>query len=213
MIQDCHIHSSSAYQRDISIDIAKGICIILMVAGHAMPFDGWIAQMMFIFRMPTFFIASGYLFREKNLDTPGKYVKRKVKGLWWPFVFWSLFFLLLHNIFTYCNLYSQGYNLTETLKLIPRYIVMAGTEQLLGGFWFLSALLFATVAGFCYYKWIGFSNRAIIIGVLLMLCCAELLCYFWNKPLYGAFEFSRFYGCSLLLDWYSLCKDKPGFAS
>jgi fucose 4-O-acetylase-like acetyltransferase len=84
--------------------------------------------------MPLFFLASGYLFREQNLDKSGKYIKRKVKGLWWPFFFWSIAYLFLHNIFAYMHFYPEGYSFIELLKRIPRYAIMAGTEQLLGGF-------------------------------------------------------------------------------
>ncbi len=128
--------------------------------------------------MPCFFIASGFLFSERNLDTPGKYMKRKVKGLWWPFVFWSLIYLLLHNVFAYLNFYDSAYTVKEIFSRAIRYTVTAGSEQLLGGFWFLTSLLFATVVGYIYYKWIGFSNKAIIIGIVISLAIVELLCYF-----------------------------------
>lgn len=162
--------------RDIAIDMVKGICIILMVAGHAVPFKGWYVELFYIFRMPCFFIASGYLFKERNLDTPAKYVRRKVKGLWWPFVFWSLVFLAGHNLMAFLNFYDHTYTTGDMISLAGRYLLTAGTEQLLGGFWFLSSLLFATVAGYCYYKWIGFSTRAILVGIAICLAGAELLC-------------------------------------
>ena len=53
---------------------------------------------------------------------------------------------------------------------------MAGTEQLLGGFWFLSSLLFATLVGYAYYKWIGFSTKSLLIGIAVSLALAELMC-------------------------------------
>lgn len=164
--------------RDSAIDIVKGICIILMVAGHAMPFTGWFVSLLFIFRMPCFFISSGFLFKERNLDTPAKYVKRKVKGLWYPFVFWSFVYLLLHNFFAFLNFYHYTYTGGDIVRLALRYFLTAGTEQLLGGFWFLSSLLFATVVGYFYYKWIGFSSKKIILGIVGCLVIAEILCYF-----------------------------------
>ena len=103
-------------ERDIAIDLVKGICIILMVAGHAMPLSGWVGETLGLFRMPTFFIASGFLFKEKNLDTPLDYVKRKVKGLWWPFAFWSLVFLALHNTFTRMHLYGNYLSINEIVR-------------------------------------------------------------------------------------------------
>lgn len=171
------IKSARPVGRDIAIDLVKGICIILMVVGHCVPSKLGIGSVIYLFHMPCFFIASGFLFKERNLDTPGKYVKRKVKGLWWPFVFWSLVYLLLHNVFAYLNFYENAYSFKETGALLLRYVLTAGTEQLLGGFWFLTSLLFATVVGYAYYKWIGFSNKAIIVGIIISLAIVELLCY------------------------------------
>lgn len=164
--------------RNSAIDIFKCICIILMVAGHAIPFTGWFVSLFFLFHMPCFFIASGFLFKEKNLAIPGKYVKRKVKGLWYPFVFWSILYLLLHNFFAFLNFYEHTYSSGDIFRLAGRYILTAGTEQLLGGFWFLSSLLFATIVGYFYYKWIGFSTKKIVCGIAACLVIAEVLCYF-----------------------------------
>lgn len=165
-----------AKARNIAIDLAKGICIILMVAGHT-GVPKWLGQFIYLFHMPFFFLASGYLFREKNLDNTGKYIKKKFKGLWYPFVFWSIVYLLLHNLFTFFNFYGHSYSLKETGSLLVRYVLTAGTEQLLGGFWFLTSLLFATIVGFLYYKWIGFSTKAIVWGIVIALALAELVCY------------------------------------
>ena len=168
--------SSVRKERDIAIDLAKGICIILMVAGHAMYSGGWFGYFLILFRMPCFFIASGFLFKEKNFADPKGYIRRKFKGLYWPFVFWSLLFLAFHNVFARMHLYSNYLTINEMLMGGVRYVLTAGTEQLLGGFWFLSSLLFATVAGYAYYKWIGFSTKALVIGIIISLALAELMC-------------------------------------
>lgn len=147
-----------------------------MVVGHSSPF-GWLNTFVNLFHMPFFFFASGFLFREKHLETPTKYVRRKFSGLWYPFFFWSLLYLFLHNLFACLHFYHEGYTFSQSILLVPRYLIMAGTEQLLGGFWFLSALLFATIIGYCYYKWIGFSSRAIITGIIILIIIAELLCF------------------------------------
>lgn len=111
------IASSSSIQkeRDIAIDLAKGVCIIFMVAGHAITSGGWLGSMLSLFRMPCFFIASGFLFKESNLDNPKGYVKRKFKGLYWPFVFWSLLFLSLHNLFARMHLYPDSLTICEII--------------------------------------------------------------------------------------------------
>lgn len=65
--------------RNINIDIIKGIGIILMVGGHCgMPFTHFI----YLFHMAIFFMASGYCFNASNSETMQdvlSFVKRKFK--------------------------------------------------------------------------------------------------------------------------------------
>ena len=54
-------------RRDVTIDIAKGIGIILVVFSH-LTFNGQMQRILVhSFNMPLFFIISGYLFKEKKL--------------------------------------------------------------------------------------------------------------------------------------------------
>ena len=52
--------------RNTSISIAKGIAIILMVAGHA-ECPGTLMSLIYIFHMPLFFITAGYFFSRRNV--------------------------------------------------------------------------------------------------------------------------------------------------
>ena len=93
--------------RNINIDIIKGIGIILMVGGHCgMPFTHFI----YLFHMAIFFMASGYCFNASNSETMQdvlSFVKRKFKGLWFPYVLWTAVFSLLHNVFIKTGIYSS----------------------------------------------------------------------------------------------------------
>lgn len=44
------------------IDVAKAICILLMIAGHTYPVGSKVRNIIFSFHMPLFFILSGYNF-------------------------------------------------------------------------------------------------------------------------------------------------------
>ena len=71
----------SIVERYKVIDVIKGYGICLMVCGHSgAPFTNWI----YLFHMALFFIASGYLWNERNAVTKKnvvQYVKRKAKSL------------------------------------------------------------------------------------------------------------------------------------
>ena len=75
-----------------SVNYLKALGISLMVLGHSGIIDHEIS-FIYMFHMPLFFIASGYCFKEKYLSAPRKYIYNKVKGIYWPYVKWSLLFL------------------------------------------------------------------------------------------------------------------------
>ena len=82
--------------RNTTISITKGIAIILMVIAHAEA-PGWLCRFIFEFHMPLFFITAGFFFSLKYLNDEATFVKKRVKGLYWPFVKWAIFFLIIHN--------------------------------------------------------------------------------------------------------------------
>ena len=85
-------------QRDISVDILKGIGIILVVVGHANCPQN-LRNIIYSFHMPLFFICSGLFFSFKDADDFNGFLIRRIKRLYFPFVKWSVIFLLLHNVF------------------------------------------------------------------------------------------------------------------
>lgn len=93
---------------NLSIGYLKAIGIILMILGHSGN-DLHVNNFIYMFHMPLFFIASGYCFSQRNLDNPRLFVYKKIKGIWWPYVKWSLVYLVLHNIFFQLNLYNGQY--------------------------------------------------------------------------------------------------------
>lgn len=62
------------------------------------PSAGTLMSLIYIFHMPLFFITAGYFFSSRNVEQPWTYCCKRFKGLYVPFVKWSLFFLLIHNV-------------------------------------------------------------------------------------------------------------------
>lgn len=170
-------------ERDTSIDVAKGIAIILMVLAHTMfssYWDSWINM----FHMPLFFFVAGYCFKEKYLKDFKSFAWNRVKKIYWPFIKYCILFLLLHNFFYRINLYNDIYgwkgivtHLYDLKEIIRRsfYIIsqMECIEQLLGGFWFLKSFFFASIISFFAIK---FSRRVVMVGIFLIM--TMLLSYF-----------------------------------
>lgn len=127
-----------------TISIAKAFCIILMVIGHSGG-PGYLSEFIYQFHMPCFFLVSGYMFKEKYLSDLFGFALKKFKTLWWPFVKWSMIFLALHNVFTEIGLYQNIYSLNDFKVKVFHILTLTGSEQLLGGFWFLKELLYASI--------------------------------------------------------------------
>lgn len=82
------------------IDIAKGLCIVLVVMGHIIQFDlegnaaGSVMGFIYSFHMPVFMLLAGYvaaLSRSRNtLSTAKSFVVKKFTQLFVPFLVWGV---------------------------------------------------------------------------------------------------------------------------
>ena len=95
-------------RNNTTLSICKAIAIILMCAGHAEG-PNLIVTFIYLFHMPIFFIAAGYFFDKKYLADPWTFCKKRFKGLYVPFVKWSLFFLIFHNLFFRIGLMNEQF--------------------------------------------------------------------------------------------------------
>lgn len=130
--------------RDKSLDIAKAICIILMVVGHS-GCPTYLHDFVYMFHMPCFFFVSGWLLNDKYITDLKMGLIQKAKGSYYPFVKWTLIFLLFHNVFASMHIYENSYSWQTFIERIVRAFTMTGSESLLGGFWFLISLFWASI--------------------------------------------------------------------
>ena len=178
--------------RNTSIAIAKGIAIILMVIGHA-ECPGGLMSFIYLFHMPLFFITAGYFFSRKNVEQPWDFCCKRFKGLYVPFVKWSLFFLLIHNVMFEIGILNETYGNWEggvthpySLKTMLQRAVhivfaMGGYDEFLAGaFWFFRALLLSSILFMVFFRlidgsaqWLHGWRTAATIGVAA-LCFAVL---------------------------------------
>lgn len=177
-------------KRDTIISVCKGIAIILMVIAHAEA-PGWLCKFIFEFHMPLFFITAGYFFSLRYLHDEATFVKKRVKGLYWPFVKWSVFFLIIHNWMfdlgilneTYGN-EAGGVTHPYTWHQIQQNLwnivtAMGGYDQFLcGAFWFFRGLFVASILYLIIYKGmdklmpsrVGAYIPYLVCVVMLLLC-------------------------------------------
>lgn len=151
-------------KRDTVISICKGIAIILMVIAHAEA-PGALCRFIFEFHMPLFFITAGYFFSVKYLNDEAAFVKKRIKGLYLPFVKWSIFFLIIHNWMFDLGILNEVYG-NDTGGVTHPYTwhrmqqnlwnivtAMGGYDQFLcGAFWFFRGLFVASILYLIIYK-------------------------------------------------------------
>ena len=170
--------------RDNSISMAKGIAILLMVLVHAQ-FSQYGKVYVNMFHMPLFFFMSGYCFKASYLDNFPGFLWKRVKGAYWPFVKWGLLFLLMHNVFYSLNIYNGEYGYrggvshlysSTDFKQHAFDIVtsMSGSEQLLGGYWFLHSYFVAAIITFVFIWLFHKRMPLLILGCVLLLISGVL---------------------------------------
>ena len=157
--------------RETKFSILKAIAIICVVLSHA-GISGWLFNFVFIFHVPIFFICAGYFFNTRYLTDERTYIVHRFKGLYLPFVRWSLFFLLIHNVLFPLGILSETYGnagggVTHpyTWQQFSQHawsIVsnMSGYDQFLcGAFWFFRALLLASIGFLLMFKLLNRSAQ------------------------------------------------------
>lgn len=187
-----------------------------MVVGHS-GCPKWLHDFIYAFHMPLFFICSGYFY--KPITTTGElftFWTKRIKGLYLPYIKWSIPFLLLHNIFYRLNIYSDSYgHMGYTsifysfkdilMRLKGIFLSMEGHEQLLGGFWFLRVLLFASIG----YSVIDFMLQSwknnVLKNIVVFSGLLALTIFSWYTSFaIWVFDsiFLIFYGCLFFMVGY-----------
>lgn len=162
-----------------SITRLKALGIMLMVLGHSMCSIPYAIAFLSMFHMPLFFITSGYCFKEKYLSDFKAFIARRIKGLYVPFVKWSLIFALLYRPFFALHLYDEKYGFNGVGAVYESWqgtlhscwiIVtqMRGMCWLLAGYWFLNALFFGSIIAWIVLRLSKRTEYAFAVSLLLL---------------------------------------------
>lgn len=175
--------------RDNTIDITRGIAIILVVHSGISPYF-W--NIIYFFHMPLFFFISGCFIKPLNRITPLPFIKKlRWKELYMNFVIYSTLFLAISPI-----LYQWGFSNTpvESIKdFFERLIIIlrfrTSTIDLLNTFWFLPVLFFAHGLSLCTITLLKEKNKIFIIIVSILFYTIGRICFVngYKEP----YDFSR----------------------
>lgn len=120
------------------ISIAKAIGIILMVVGHVYNKESWGVHFIYMFHMPLFFVLSGYFFKApQNFTELLKFTRKKIIGLYLPYLLWTILFVFLHNFLLKFGIGELAYSWNAAIGCVCRSaLTFVTTEKVLVGFWF-----------------------------------------------------------------------------
>ena len=151
-------------QRDSTFSILKALAILLVVTAHAAA-PTYVSRFAYMVAVPAFFVCAGYFFNPDYLERKTTFVVRRARRLYFPFVKWSLLFLLLHNLLFPLGLLSETYGNaaggvtppydwhTAVQNLWSIVFNMSGYDVFLAGaFWFFRALLLSSIAFLLLFK-------------------------------------------------------------
>lgn len=149
---------------DPRFSILKAFAIILVVVSFAgSPL--WLQKGVSAIHFPALFICAGYFFSTARSTDGRTYFKHLVKRLYLPFVRWSLFFLVVHNLLFSLGFLSEKHAAAAGVALHPCnfhefcqnavsiVVNMSGYNPLLGeSFWFFRAFLLSSAAFFLLFR-------------------------------------------------------------
>lgn len=122
--------------RIVSLDVAKAICIILVVIGHYVPDNSpeWyvaIHDVIYTFHMPLFMFASGFVYiATKKNESYGTFILKKVKRLMIPYISTSVIVITI-------KLLTQGNMSVDNPVTIMSYVKMLYSPEAGYFLWFI----------------------------------------------------------------------------
>ena len=146
------------------LTILKAIAITFVVMAHASS-PLYISRLSYMLGVSLFFMASGFFFNVKYLNDEATFVKRRLKGLYIPFVKWSVLLLILHNLWFKIGILNESYgnaaggvthplNARQWMQSLWSIVTnMSGYDVFLGGaYWFFRALLVSSIVFLILFK-------------------------------------------------------------
>lgn len=174
-----------------SIDIAKGLGILIVILGHVLGEEDLFLEMfIFSFHMPLFFILSGLVLKFSDEKTIGEILKCENK-LIAAYVFYSLLYIVFNIPI---NIIGEHENWMEVLSKIYQLLVFYGR----GPLWFLPALAIAHTVCRILKKHI-YGKLAFVLSGLILLIVSQILSVAASLYIKGGFFNVIYYPLAMFL--------------
>lgn len=174
--------------RNSLFDIAKGLCICFVVAGHCYaPYYQFYTSFHVLF----FFILAGVFFKDKYITTIND-LKSYIIKIWGryavPYILCNISFLAFYNFFIQHHIITHD-NRIQTIhyltcndiivKIVQHCLLISSSEQLCGATWFLKSLFWGLLS-FSILKFIAQKiNKYCLYGLIII--AAFLVTFYINN--------------------------------
>ncbi|MBR3919001.1 MAG: acyltransferase family protein [Clostridia bacterium] len=163
-------------ERNNTIDILKGIAILLVVFGHIC-WEGVSHTYLWGFHMAVFFFASGIFFStEKYKNSFNKFFKAKIKGLIFPYI---IFYLLTYIYWVLIESHFRGGDWSRFDQFLGLFYGTYNVKfnDFNGALWFLPCLFTMNI----YYWFVNKINNN--VARISTVCAIYLICFYLNPYL------------------------------
>lgn len=162
-------------KRDRTIDVIRAIGILCVLIGHSniLPqgTNGSGEWFIALFHVTIFYIASGYVFKEtccQDIRSLVRFILRRIRQLWIPYVLANLFFLLVVDGFDFGTMTG--------------ILLMANNAPSCNSTWFLPAIFFISVS-YAAIEWMLRHVPLQTDWIQSLLSVVFLYGSYWFKPL------------------------------
>lgn len=159
------------------VDCAKGIGIILVVAGHSIcPRE--LKYWLYTFHMPLFFFLSGLTFNYKKYNTFIVFIKSKIRTLIIPYIVLSVI-CFLWKLVNYIVLGTK----MDILSTLLGFIIQIRGGRFGAGIWFLPLIFVTELLIWCILRLGNERKKRVVTIALVMLVIGYLYCRFVDVKL------------------------------
>lgn len=142
---DTAVKSESPVIRDKSLDVAKGLMMASVVAGHISSFP--FGEVFYYYHIAGFFLLSGFFFNYFKYSKSFTSFIISRKKLILQYFGYALFFIAMHNVFIIYGLQPETILPYEKQDFIDSIInsITVPSEPMMGAMWFIPALIIMQV--------------------------------------------------------------------
>lgn len=156
--------------RNKSIDIAKGIAILLVILGHISITPLILKYWLYSFHIPLFFICSGILFSNKNKEMPFlSFAKKKARRLLVPYFSLGIILWLCVQLLSVFTAYTHNSALDikfDIIGLIKALLLGHRLHEYYFSMWFICTLF---ISELLFYFVVRICKNTLLFGVLIIV--------------------------------------------